>query len=129
HTGPLIGDFATIRTQVEDAGVVAVHSMDEMMDLVEFLVRYPVPPTKGPGILTASGAYVALTNDFADEAGLELPKLDAATLKKVREVLPAYGITAIRSTRLPVSRWMRCRSRSRRCSTIPTSGCCSSRSP
>src|SRR5215831_4554515 len=91
HTGALIGDFATIRTQVEDAGAVVVHSMDEMMDLVEILVRYPVPPNKGPGILTASGAYVALTNDFADEAGLELPALDTATLKKVREVLPAYG--------------------------------------
>src|SRR3989441_6582783 len=91
HTGALIGDFATIRTQVEDAGAVVVHTMDEMMDLVEILVRYPVPPTKGPGILTASGAYVALTNDFADEADLELPALDAATLKTVREVLPAYG--------------------------------------
>jgi acyl-CoA synthetase (NDP forming) len=91
HTGALIGDFATIRTQVEDAGAVVVHAMDEMMDLVEILVRYPVPPTKGPGILTASGAYVALTNDFADEAGLELPALDPATLKRVREVLPAYG--------------------------------------
>jgi acyl-CoA synthetase (NDP forming) len=34
---------------------------------------------------------VALTNDFADEAGLELPALDAATLKKIREALPAYG--------------------------------------
>src|SRR6266436_6105454 len=91
HTGALIGDFATIRTQVEDAGAVVVHSMDEMMDLVEILVRHPVPPTKGPGILTASGAYVALTNDFADEAGLELPALDEVTLKKIREVLPAYG--------------------------------------
>jgi acetate---CoA ligase (ADP-forming) len=91
HTGALIGDFATIRIQVEDAGAVVVHSMDEMMDLVELLVRYPVPPTKGPGILTASGAYVALTNDFADEAGLELPALEAATLRKLREVLPAYG--------------------------------------
>src|SRR5260370_210874 len=89
--GALIGDFATIRTQVEDAGAVVVHSMDEMMDLVEILVRHPVPPTKGPGILTASGAYVALTNDFADEAGLALPALDPVTLKKIREVLPAYG--------------------------------------
>src|SRR5262249_58970925 len=53
HTGALIGDFATIRTQVEDAGAVAVHTMDEMMDLGEILVRYPIPPTQGPGILTA----------------------------------------------------------------------------
>src|SRR5262249_4717491 len=90
HTGALVGAFATILPQGEDAGAVLVPTMDEMMDLVAIRVRYPVPPTKGPGILTASGAYVALTNDFADEAGLELPALDAATLKKVSEVLPAY---------------------------------------
>jgi len=91
HTGALIGDFAMIQTQVEDAGAVVVSTMDEMMDLVAILVRYPTPPTKGPGILTASGAYVALTNDFAEELGLDLPELDPATLKKVSEVLPAYG--------------------------------------
>ncbi|HEY5606911.1 MAG TPA: acetate--CoA ligase family protein [Alphaproteobacteria bacterium] len=91
HTGALIGDFATMQTQVEDAGAIVVSTMDEMMDLVEILVRYPSPPTKGPGILTASGAYVGLTNDFAEEVGLELPELEPATLKKVSEVLPAYG--------------------------------------
>jgi acyl-CoA synthetase (NDP forming) len=91
HTGALIGDFATMRTQVEDAGAIVAYTMDEMMDLVQILVRYPEPPTKGPGILTASGAYVGLTNDFADEVGLELPELEPATLKRVGEVLPAYG--------------------------------------
>jgi acyl-CoA synthetase (NDP forming) len=91
HTGALIGDFATMRTQVEDAGAIVVSTMDEMMDLVQILVRYPIPPTKGPGILTASGAYVGLTNDFAEEVGLELPELEPATLKKVKEVLPPFG--------------------------------------
>jgi acyl-CoA synthetase (NDP forming) len=91
HTGALIGDFGMIQTQAEDAGAVVVSTMDEMMDLIAILVRYPTPPTKGPGILTASGAYVALTNDFAEELGLDLPELDPVTLKKVSEVLPAYG--------------------------------------
>lgn len=91
HTGALIGDFATMRTQVEDAGAIVAYTMDEMMDLVQILVRYPEPPTKGPGILTASGAYVGLTNDFAEEVGLELPELEPATLQRVGEVLPAYG--------------------------------------
>jgi acyl-CoA synthetase (NDP forming) len=91
HTGALIGDWAMMRTQAEDAGAIVVSTMDEMMDLVQILVRYPTPPTKGPGILTASGAYVGLTNDFAEEIGLEVPDLDPATLKKVGEVLPAYG--------------------------------------
>jgi len=91
HTGALIGDWTTMKTQAEDAGAVVVSTMDEMMDLVEILARYPVPPTRGPGILTASGAYVALTNDFAEEIALDIPELDPATLKKVREVLPAFG--------------------------------------
>jgi acyl-CoA synthetase (NDP forming) len=91
HTGALIGDFATMKTQAEDAGAIVVSTMDEMMDLVEILVRFPDPPAKGPGILTASGAYVGLTNDFAEEVGLDLPELTPATLEKVSAVLPPYG--------------------------------------
>jgi acetate---CoA ligase (ADP-forming) len=91
HTGALIGDLGLMQTQIENAGAIMVSTMDEMMDLIAILARYPVPPSKGPGILTASGAYVALTNDLAEELGLELPELDPATLKKVSEVLPAYG--------------------------------------
>jgi acyl-CoA synthetase (NDP forming) len=91
HTGALIGDWTTMRTQVEDAGAVVVSTMDELTDLVEILVRFPNPPDKGPGILTASGAYVGLTNDFAEDVGLELPELEPETLKKVSAVLPAYG--------------------------------------
>ena len=91
HTGALIGDWATMRTQAENAGAIVVTTMDEMMDLTQILVRYPVPPTKGPGILTASGAYVGLTNDLAEDIGLEIPELDPATLAKVKEVLPPFG--------------------------------------
>ena len=91
HTGALVGDYATMKTQVEDAGALVPRTMDEMMDLVEILVRFPTPPTKGPGILTASGAYVGLTNDFAEDIGLDLPELEPATLKKVSELLPPYG--------------------------------------
>jgi acyl-CoA synthetase (NDP forming) len=91
HTGALIGDYATMRTQIEDAGAIVVGAMDETMDLVQILQRFPNPPAKGPGIITASGAYVGLTNDFAEEVGLELPELDPATLKTIKETLPSYG--------------------------------------
>jgi len=91
HTGALIGDYATIRTQVEAAGAIVVTTMDETMDLVQILQRFPTPPTKGPGILTASGAYIGLTNDFVEDIGLELPELEPATLQKIRETLPSYG--------------------------------------
>jgi acetate---CoA ligase (ADP-forming) len=91
HTGALIGDYAMVKVQVEDAGAVVVSTMDETMDLVEILQRFPTPPSKGPGILTASGAYVGLTDDFAEDIGLEIPALEPATLKKISDALPSYG--------------------------------------
>jgi acyl-CoA synthetase (NDP forming) len=91
HTGALVSEFATVRTQVEDAGAVVVTTMDETVDLVAILQRFPVPPVKGPGILTASGAYVALTNDLAEEMGLDLPELEPATLQTIKQTLPSYG--------------------------------------
>ena len=91
HTGALVSDFATVRTQVEDAGSIVVTTMDETTDLVAVLQRFPVPPAKGPGIITASGAYVALTNDLAEEIDLDLPELEPTTLKTIKETLPLYG--------------------------------------
>jgi acyl-CoA synthetase (NDP forming) len=91
HTGALVGDYATMRTLAEDAGAIVVTTMDEMMDLAEILVRYPKPPVKGPGVLTASGAFVGLSNDMAEELGFEFPAVEAATLKLFQDTLPPYG--------------------------------------
>lgn len=91
HTGSLVGDYATMKTQVEDAGAIVVTSMDEMMDLSELLVRFPDPPVKGPGVLTASGAFVGLSNDMAEDLGLDFPELAPATLELLNKVLPSFG--------------------------------------
>jgi acyl-CoA synthetase (NDP forming) len=80
-----------MRTLVEDAGAIVVTTMDEMMDLAEILVRYPKPPVKGPGIFTASGAFVGLSNDMAEELGFEFPAVEPATLKIFDDTLPPYG--------------------------------------
>ena len=91
HTGALVGDYGAMRTVVEAAGALVVNSLDEFVDVTELLVRFPNPPSKGPGIITASGAFVALTNDFAEEVGLEVPTIEPHTLKVFNEVLPAFG--------------------------------------
>jgi acyl-CoA synthetase (NDP forming) len=80
-----------MRVLAEDAGAIVVTTMDEMMDLAEILVRFPKPPAQGPAVLTASGAFVALSNDFGEELGLEFPALEPATEKLLNDVLPAYG--------------------------------------
>ena len=96
HTGALVGDYATMRTVVEDAGAIVVTTMDEMMDLAELLVRFPKPPVKGPGVFTASGAFVGLSNDMAEDLGLEFPALEPATLEALRR--NAAGIRQLRQS-------------------------------
>ena len=91
HTGALVGDYATMRVLAEDAGAIVVTTMDEMMDLAEILLRYPKPPVKGVGVVTASGAFVGLSNDMAEELGFEFPQIEPATLKVFDDMLPAYG--------------------------------------
>jgi acyl-CoA synthetase (NDP forming) len=91
HTGSLVGDYATMKTLVENAGAIVVTTMDEMMDLSDILVRFPTPPVKGPAILTASGAFVGLSNDMAEDLGLDFPELTPETMKLLNEILPAYG--------------------------------------
>lgn len=91
HTGALMGDHGAMITIVRDAGVLVVDSLDEMMDVSELLSRYPEPSVKGPAVLTASGALVALVNDFADELGMEFPALDETTAETLKKDLPAFG--------------------------------------
>ena len=94
HTGALVGDYATMRVLVEDAGAIVVTTMDEMMDLAEILVHYPKPPEKGPAILTASGAFVALCNDIARRPGPRFPGPRAGDRKA-----SARGVAGLRQLR------------------------------
>jgi acyl-CoA synthetase (NDP forming) len=92
HTGSMIGDYGVLRTQMERAGVLMLDKLDDLTDCTELLTRFPQPPSKGGlGILTASGAFVGLMNDFADEMDLEFPDLEPKTLETIQALLPAFG--------------------------------------
>ena len=56
------------------AGVVLVETLEEMIDVGHLLLRYPIPPTAGPGILTFSGALCAIAQDYCETLGLDLPE-------------------------------------------------------
>jgi acyl-CoA synthetase (NDP forming) len=91
HTGSLAGDYATMLTHVERGGVLVVETIDELLDVSEVLARFPVPPEKGPGILTASGAICAIVNDVAEKLDFDLPTLEPETVKRLTELLPAFN--------------------------------------
>jgi acyl-CoA synthetase (NDP forming) len=91
HTGSLVGNHASMSAYAADAGVAVFDMLDELIDTAEMVLRYPKVPAKGPAVLTASGAFVALINDFAETIGLEFPALTDETMKKLRAALPPFG--------------------------------------
>ncbi|HUB96457.1 MAG TPA: acetate--CoA ligase family protein [Stellaceae bacterium] len=90
HTGSLAGDHAAMRTMVEHAGVLLVDTLEELIDLGQILRRYPVPPVKGAGVLTFSGALCALSQDYCETLGLELPRMSTEQKEKLRPKVPDF---------------------------------------
>lgn len=73
HTGALATDHAVMVTIVRRAGVVVVDTVEELVDLAQLLLRFPIPPGGGVGVITQSGAVCAILTDAADELGVTLP--------------------------------------------------------
>ena len=90
HTGAMAGDYAVMRLKVAEAGVVAVESLEELIDVTELLLRSTVLPGPGTAVLTESGAFKALTLDLCEQIDLALPPLSADTTNKLRAVLPDF---------------------------------------
>jgi acyl-CoA synthetase (NDP forming) len=91
HTGALAGDYAVMAAQASHAGIALVETMDELVDAAELLARYPAPPVRGPGVLTFSGAFCAIANDFCESIGLELPPLSQASTATLAARLPPFA--------------------------------------
>ncbi|HXA99352.1 MAG TPA: acetate--CoA ligase family protein [Steroidobacteraceae bacterium] len=89
HTGAMAGDYQVMRSLVERQGVLLTETLEEFSDLLELTVRFPGLPTRGPAVLTESGAFKALTLDLCEQVGLELPQIadDNALL---RAALPIF---------------------------------------
>lgn len=90
HTGALAGNHAAMQLMVERAGVLAVDSLEEAIDLGQLLLRYPQAPTGGLGLVTASGALCGITQDYVEPLGLDLPPLSELQTERLREHLPVY---------------------------------------
>ena len=90
HTGALAGDYATTTALLRHAAVTVVETVEELLDVTELLARVK-PPTKGPGIITNSGAVKGFALDFSDSLRFDVPRLRPATVDALKAALPAYA--------------------------------------
>jgi len=90
HTGAIAGDYETMHALVTHEGVIHVESLEELVDVVQILVRCADLPKGGAAVFAESGAFKALCLDVCEKIGLELPALSDQSHHALRAALPAF---------------------------------------
>jgi acetyltransferase len=98
HTGSLAGTPEIIDAVLKQSGIIRVSSLNEMLDTLTLLQAPAIRPGAdghGPGwrvgILSGLGGECGRVSDVADQAGLELPPLSAASIEALRAAMPDFG--------------------------------------
>ncbi len=87
HTGSLAGSHEAFDAVAGDAGVIRVDSADQAADLVDFLVRAPMPSRPEVGVLTYSGGVRGLAVEAAARHGLTIPPFCDETVRRMKAIL------------------------------------------
>jgi acyl-CoA synthetase (NDP forming) len=92
HTGTMVGSVVAYRTAIEEAGAIAVDSLEAVLETASFMAKSK-PPSGGAGvgILSTSGGAAVICADKAEAHGVLLPAIEAKTDRVLREVVPDFG--------------------------------------
>ena len=91
HTGFLAGADAVFDGVIRQYGIVRARNEEQMLDIVEAFTYCELPHGSGVGIVTQSGGAGVLIADRAEELGLSVPVLGAATQQALRACIPGFG--------------------------------------
>jgi acyl-CoA synthetase (NDP forming) len=91
HTGALVGDDRTIDAVFEQCGVIRVDSIEDMLITAGLAAHTGPFAAPGVGVVSISGGACDIIADRAEDAGMLLPALGAATEEALTAVMPSYG--------------------------------------
>lgn len=91
HTGSLIGTYELYEAVFERAGIIAVETIEELLELGNFFAKASIADTSGIGVLTNSGGAAVMAADHADEFLVELPKPAQSTIASLGELAPDFA--------------------------------------
>ena len=89
HTGSLAGEDAICDAVFREAGIVRVHSIEEMFNAAVLLTCEPMPAGDRLAIVTNAGGPGVMATDAAVDCGLSIPRFEPETTAKLKAQLPA----------------------------------------
>lgn len=110
HTGSLAGSHAAFDALAQEAGVVRVETLEDMIEAAAFLARARRPKGRRIALITNSGAMRSLMTEASGACGVELAPVAPATVAKLEEILPEAEVSIPYDTKrtLPSAQYMAC---------------------
>ncbi len=91
HTGSLAGSDAVFDAVCRRTGMIRVHDSEAFFDCLAAFESLPLPRGNRLGVLSISGMGCVVSTDACDEYGVSLPSLKRSTMRRLREVVPAWA--------------------------------------
>jgi len=94
HTASLAGSPKIWKALCRQAGLITVHSLEDMAATLAALMRLPLPSGRNVAVLGGAGGGSVTMTDMAEEAGLRVPHLTDKTIQAIEEFVPVQGSSA-----------------------------------
>ncbi|MFC1824573.1 acetate--CoA ligase family protein [Thermodesulfobacteriota bacterium] len=91
HTGAMAGDDAIWDSMCSQLGVIRVHSLDEMLDVLVTLIFMPVLRGRNVALVGSGGGASVLIADEFEKQGLKVPALPVDIINQIRAFSHAAG--------------------------------------
>jgi acetyl coenzyme A synthetase (ADP forming)-like protein len=88
HTGALAGSDRAYEAGLEQAGVLRVHTVQELFDAASILASQPIPEGDEVAIVTNAGGPGVMTTDAVGDSDLSLASFTDETIDALQDRLP-----------------------------------------
>jgi acetyltransferase len=90
HTGAIAGEDVVYNAAFKRAGIVRVHTIEELFDCAELMAKQPIPKGTSLAIITNGGGPGVMAADALSTHGLEPVSLATETMKRLDDFLPPF---------------------------------------
>ncbi|MBN1263186.1 MAG: acetate--CoA ligase family protein [Candidatus Pacebacteria bacterium] len=89
HTGNLAGNELVFDTVFRRAGILRVHSLEDLFNCISALAKQNIPLNNRLAIITNAGGPGVIASDILEKNQGQLAKFEKRTTKKLKTILPS----------------------------------------
>jgi acetyl coenzyme A synthetase (ADP forming)-like protein len=87
HTASIAGSDEIFESACRQIGIIRTYDVIHAFDLAEALSKQPLPKGNRVAIVSGGGGHCVVSTDACGALGLDVPELDAKTIRKIQPLL------------------------------------------